>query len=668
MAFRAAVAAAACALALGSSVSARADTGSWHTLAHPIDPAQQTALPFGYRSHWLQPWRAYLDTPPASRLRHAVGINFNVAPADAGATAKRLAASGFTRARFEVPWGAMSYEHPDQLQNPAWVDAKLAALRDNGIRPLILLNSNDADPVPTRFFSARVLAPAAPGTRTVLVDKTTAQQLVPGLSGFDGPDGTAAQYMATSVSPTGLVTLSQPLQVGLAAGPQPAATLRYQPFGAPLTSTGAPNALFQQTLAGWLQYVHAVTAEAQRVLGSDNFDVEVWNELSFGSDFLYAGRYYNPVPAAMQGKGDVTATLLSATIGYLRDPANGVPDIGIGDGFASQTPFAAGSTGPAGLTAIDKHPYEGMYSYPVDQKYNNQRPVDALGDPDGFTDPFGAWHDSFIPFYRAFFPEYFLSGIQTEYLERDLSPITSTISGVAHGRDTESAGATAPPRVWVTETNINPSAANALTTADKWHLKAKAALRTLSAFVNKGVSGLYFYAVNDGDWAMIDSSAADGGATMEAVKRFTQAFAGPASISTPRSLSLQGVADQANHTQFAGDGTPGRPPLYNRDVTAFLPFQTDDHKFVVPVYVMTRDMATLYRPAAAASDVTRYDLPPESYRFTIGGVNAAALQATATDPMTGQSVPVTVVSRSESTAVVQMNLTDYPRLLVLQDG
>jgi hypothetical protein len=222
--------------------------------------------------------------------------------------------------------------------------------------------------------------------------------------------------------------------------------------------------------------------------------------------------------------------------------------------------------------------------------------------------------------------------------------------------------------VWVTETNINPSAANALTTADKWHLKAKAALRTLSAFVNKGVSGLYFYAVNDGDWAMIDSSAADGGATMEAVKRFTQAFAGPASISTPRSLSLQGVADQANHTQFAGDGTPGRPPLYNRDVTAFLPFQTDDHKFVVPVYVMTRDMATLYRPAAAASDVTRYDLPPESYRFTIGGVNAAALQATATDPMTGQSVPVTVVSRSESTAVVQMNLTDYPRLLVLQDG
>jgi hypothetical protein len=30
-----------------------------------VDPMQQTALAFGARSHWLQPWRAYLDTVPS---------------------------------------------------------------------------------------------------------------------------------------------------------------------------------------------------------------------------------------------------------------------------------------------------------------------------------------------------------------------------------------------------------------------------------------------------------------------------------------------------------------------------------------------------------------------------------------------------------------------------
>ena len=155
---------------------------------------------------------------------------------------------------------------------------------------------------------------------------------------------------------------------------------------------------------------------------------------------------------------------------------------------------------------------------------------------------------------------------------------------------------------------------------------------------------------------------------MTAVKRFTSAFAGPASIGTRRALMVTAIADQANHVQFAGDGTLAHPPLYNRDVVAFLPFQADSNRFVVPTYVMTRDMAKLYNLTAPSTDVTRYDLPPETYRLTVTGVNAAALQASATDPLSGQSVPVTVVSRSGSTAVVQLDLTDYPRLLVLTDG
>jgi hypothetical protein len=120
--------------------------------------------------------------------------------------------------------------------------------------------------------------------------------------------------------------------------------------------------------------------------------------------------------------------------------------------------------------------------------------------------------------------------------------------------------------------------------------------------------------------------------------------------------------------QFAGDGTAAHPPLYDRDVVAFFPFQADSHRFVIPAYVMTRDMAKLYAPDASVSDVTRYDLPPENYRLTIGGLHAKRLSVHALDPITGAAVPVRVVSATTRAVVVQVALTDYPRLLVISDG
>jgi hypothetical protein len=642
----------------------------WQVLSTPIDPRQQTALAFGERSYWLQPWRAYLDTQPAAMLRGALGINFNVPPSVANPVAKLLAASGFKRARIEIGWDSVSYANPGQLADPASFDALLTALKNNGIRPLILLNANDKDPGPSLRFQARVTAPAPAGATSIQVDPSTARQLVPGLSGLDVPGGPAAIFLVTSVSPTGTATLSQPLPVAIPAGTYAARTLRYAPFAPPLTASGTPNPAFEQTLAGWLAYVGAVTSEARRVLNGDDFDVEVWNELTFGSSFLDVANYYQPVPAALRGTGSVTGALLARTVQWLRDPAHGVSGIGIGDGFANQTPFVSGSTVPVGVTAIDKHPYHGVTQFPQDAglpvyTQNGMQAVNALGQVDG-TSANGS--PGFTPTFRAFFPEYYLSGLQTEFMERDLSPITTTIGAVPHGRDTKPAGAGTPPEVWITETNIDPTGAGPLTAADKRHLQAKAALRILSSFVNKGVSALYFYAVTNGDFAMLDPTAPGGGETLTAIKRFMSAFAGPDTIAVRRALTLQAIADQGGWTQFAGDGTAAHPPLYNRDVVGFFPFQTDSNRFVVPVYVMTRDMATLYDPNAPDTDVTRYDLPPETYRLTIGGLHTASLSVSAIDPLTGQAVPATVVSTTTSTAVVQIALTDYPRLLVISDG
>jgi hypothetical protein len=131
-----------------------------------------------------------------------------------------------------------------------------------------------------------------------------------------------------------------------------------------------------------------------------------------------------------------------------------------------------------------------------------------------------------------------------------------------------------------------------------------------------------------------------------------------------RSLSLAWVGAYAGGVQWAGDGLD-HPPLRNRDVLAFLPFQASDHLFVVPIYVMTRNMATVYRSAAGPE---RYDLPPERFQMTIGGTDAAQAKVSATDPLTGESVPVTVVDRTATGwLVVEMPVTDSPRLLVIDD-
>ena len=88
-------------------VALRHANGTSGVLKDPIDAHFLTDVPFGTTSFWLQPWRAYLDTWPASRLTNALGINFNVKPAQAQAVARLLHESGFTLARIEIPWGSL---------------------------------------------------------------------------------------------------------------------------------------------------------------------------------------------------------------------------------------------------------------------------------------------------------------------------------------------------------------------------------------------------------------------------------------------------------------------------------------------------------------------------------------------------------------------------------
>jgi hypothetical protein len=329
--------------------------------------------------------------------------------------------------------------------------------------------------------------------------------------------------------------------------------------------------------------------------------------------------------------------------------------------------------------------YGGVSSFPP-ALIDGVRPLDAQGDPDGTQDLIGNWHEPFTPTYDDFHPERYLwatekrSVVEMDNIVRDLSPHTTFVDGVAHGRDTHPPGA-APPGMWITEMNINPQDASDLgvTAADRLHMQAKSTLRSLTTFINKGVSALYMFAVTSPEYGLVDTSFFTslqqtgvypgdraGGEVLNSVKRLVDGL--PAGgIAQPRALSLLHVGDYAGNVQFTGDGTADHPALHNRDVLAFLPFQSTTRRFVVAVYVMTSNLARNYKPAAPSTDPTRFDMPAETYRLTIGGTGGPGVTVRASDPLTAKTVPVTVISNEPGRLVVELPVTDSPRLLRIDE-
>ncbi len=742
------------------------------TVNDPIDPRFLTDSPFGTRSFWLQPWRAYLDTWPASRLLEAVGINFNVTPAAAEGTAQLLQDSGFKLARIGINWAALSYEEPTQFlpDHLASISARLTALHKHGLRPLIVLDAYAGAPNPAKHFKLETTVAAPAGAQTVTLSPASAAAVVPGKTGFDNLTFEGSPSILISSISGEEAVLSKPLRGPLPAGPHPAATLLYAPFQSPKLANGQPNPAFQATLAGWLGYVAAVCKEAASIVGPEGYDLEVWNELSFGSQFLNAENYYSQVPEeqgeaayavgsengleanasteaganAEAGAGpeteqgteaedgpeteneleaepaegavaalsalakantatphkrvvskEIRKALLAETVAFVRNPANGIPaGVGITDGFASQTPFPSGADAPLGLTALSKHPYVGPKTFPAEYRERHIAPVDALGGRD--TSSNKSFAPLFTPAYQSLLPEYTLTATSTESLIRDVAPITTNIYHYPHGRNVAPAGGV-PLQKWVTEYDLGvgkakvvgpdevtpqtgPSAT--LTTADKAHFRAKVVLRSLVSMIAKGVSREYFFAAAPGNLSLINENFFtelekepntypgdnQGGETMSTLHNLITHFQGPGPTGgNAQQLTLQAITQEGNHAQFTGDGTPQHPSLYDRNVLAVFPFQTSPTSYVIPIYVMTRDLLTLYEPNQPTTDTKRFDLPNETFHITLTGLPNTTNPPTITlyDPITNQNTPTQLTSQNGTTATIQIQATDYPRLLTL---
>ncbi len=675
--------------------SSEQSEGAGGTLTDPIDPRYLTETPFGTTSFWIQPWRAYMDTWPASRLLESLGINFNVSAPQAEATAQLLQDSGFKLARIALNWDGLSYDDPTHFADEAGVRTRLEALHRHELRPLILLDANSEGPTPAKQVDLETTVEAPAGSQTVTLTPTAAATVVPGKTGFDGlVFGGDPDILIDSIGPGDLATLSKPLPSALPAGAHKGATLLYAPFSAPTLANGEPNPAYQETLAGWLGYVATVCKEAASIFGPEGYDLEMWNELSFGSQFLNA-EYYD-APAGAEGVSaatrEITKALLDETVAFVRNPASGAgPGVGISDGFASQTPFPSGAQAPPGLTALSKHLYNGAKTYPAADQERSLIPLNALGERD--TSAENVFTPLFVPHYQSLFPEYYLAATQTETLVRDLAPVTTEVYGLPHGRNVGPPGGS-PLQKWMTEYNLSlhnatpvgpdesTPAPTALTPADRAHFQAKALLRSLVAMINKGMTREYFYAAAGQALALIPPSFfaalqahpetypgdSLGGETMSGFRDMLAQFRGPGPGADPRQLTLLSIAQDGDHAQFSGDDTTAHPSLYDREVLAVLPFQSSPTRFVIPVYVMTRDLLTLYEPEAPTGDVHRFDLPNETFQVTLGNLPETATPPTiaAYDPLRNETTPAKLLSQTGHTATIELAATDYPRVLTIE--
>src|SRR5205085_12412416 len=109
------------------------------------------------------------------------------------------------------------------------------------------------------------------------------------------------------------------------------------------------------------------------------------------------------------------------------------------------------------------------------------------------------------------------------------------------------------------------------------------------------------------------------------------------------------VVEPEERAVLIGDGTPAHPTLWNRDIFAFLPYQVNAQTFIVPYYVMTRDVFL--------------DMADETFEVVVGGLHSERVRVEAYDPLTDRPVPSRVVAVDGGTATIAVAATDAPRLL-----
>jgi hypothetical protein len=693
-------------------------------LQGPYEDPKQMNVPFGINSFYFLPWRGYMDTWPGSKLTETCGAVWNIDDKYAEATAQILEESGIRAARVEIGWGNLDWNDDLNPNAKAFMHNLLAIFKRHGIRPLILLNANHGSPCPMRDVHVEVLEDAKKGDHVLKLK--SGDGIRAHYTGIANPAYIAADPMITSVDADGTAHLSAGLPMNIKAGPLRLQELKYQPFQGTRLKDGkhVPEAL--QTVDGWMKYVATVGRNAREALGTEGkpdsgFDLEVWNEQTFGSYFLDINHYYDqkfqyaePLqynktrPMRADYRPDARLTfqskdcyvILPMTIDYFNDPAHGYSGVNVISGFSNQWPWESGTAMWDGEAGFSRHYYTGGWqdcspTSPIGPAITGS--IDALGNFDGKKDG-KDWHTifpgtKFIPTFRVGYPEYFHSGLKTESLSHDVVPDSRLSGWSGHGRYTNN-GDFHPAQVWESEVNYfrgtffdEIAKETGIKRGDPRmmpldeRMAGKMMLRQYVFHAHKGLYRIMIFCLKADPcsfgmlppayYAALDKS--NGALTAEVRSTvppefkglgwLTHKMSGGDQIVAPRALRVDGLVEYKPRLIFAGDGTPAHPNRWNRDQFAFLPFQLMPDRFVIPYYVVTSDVTHVWDKQKDVLDPARYDMPEQDYDVTIGNIAGHNATVSVYDPLANRDVPVKIVASTSDTLTVRLKAVDYPRVL-----
>ena len=701
-------------------------TASAH-LAGPYEDPKQAYVPFGIISYFNMPWRSYMDTWPASQFSQSLGVNWNIATKYAEPVAQFMEESGIMAARVEVGWGNIGWDDDLNPGMKANLKTLLTILQNHHIRPQILLNAHHGAPCPMRDVRVEVVQPAQKGDRTLKLKDTKGVR--PGYTGIPNPEYIAADPLITSVDPDGTVHLSAPLVQDVKVGPLNLQDLKYQPFQGVMLKDGTAVPEAQDSFDGWVKYAAAVGKTVREDLGTvgkpdAGFDVEVWNEQTFGSNFLNIKNYYDPPreyakPFVYSKTRALTPTdrpdartqfsqadcyaILPMTIDYFNDPANGFPGVNVFSGFANQWPWDNGVGLWDGQAGFSRHYYTGGWQdctpeHPLGSVRSGT--IDALGNFDGTKDN-KDWHTilpgtNFVPTFRVGCPEFLHTGFKTESLSRDVIPDSRLSAFKDHGRYTNN-GDFRTAQVWETEVNYDRSPfINDLVkqSGKPWEdpgvqavdrrMAGKTLLRQYIFHASKGLYRImifclgpdrslgmlpqsFYTALDNSKDVLNDEARAQIPPEFKGLAWLKKAFGAGESLVAPRQLQVKDLVEYKPRLVFAGDGKPTHPSRWNRDEFAFLPYQLSESRFAIPYYVVTLDVTHVWDEKKALLDPARYDMPEQQYDVTIGNVRGEGAKVYAYDPLNNAEVPVKIVASGPASVTVRLLAVDYPRVLLLSE-
>jgi hypothetical protein len=676
-----------------SSASAEPLAGAYINRSYLNSQAWTPSIytPWNSVSHWIQPWRAWQTTVPASQFINGVGINFNVSGIDPYLAAEMLAKHGVKRVRINIGWGNLDYATESTI--PQGIIQQLQAAKAWGLRPLIILNDDQAVPCPFERFYPTVAANAPVGSTSVQLESTSS--LVVGYSGlsFWSYAYTMNYALITAINAsTNTVTLSQPIPVSLSQGQIIESDLfKYIPFDGRYDNGNVPDPYYnatqqQATLNGWNKYVTAIATIAAQVMGTSSgdadmgFDMELWNELTVDPQFLDLRAYYGQA-GDLTNFVSVIQSIGVNTVDTLNNNPKQFNGVVLEDGFANENCNSSAYYEPARVGALGKHLYPQFHTYPQDEVGQGDYMLNAQLQLEGYPFPF-------VPAYTEFMPEYFATILDTPSPIQDLCPFTTLDGyGVPHGENSRVInGKVVPCTVFVSEIGIQPDAEGVTDASTATLVKAKGDSRMLVFYLNKGASQVDLFAAvsfgansigdlyGDLDFQLLSQNFIDYAANNSTYPNPDSAYVSPAltlignivsqmetgldraiSRANTRELTVTRINASNAYTQFAGDGTAAHPAGFDRERFTFLPYQVNAHRFVIPYYVMT---ANILEPIAS----------PEEFRIGIQGINAKDASITVYDPLNNVAVPVKVHGATADKVDLEVTAVDYPYLLIIQEA